>query len=194
MIGQSVRDLVEVCERFGQHNPKGKGCLRLRGAVFTRRKKPSFEGTVGVNSSRSISSFSTSISVSPCNPGGSIASVEKIYLASYLRILDFRQVWSAPRGKISDLSAWLRKFSDNSSFSSKSSLIRYYYLFYYDTFVLLFGIADLTRPQLPKCNNHLVSFIKVYGLFVPYIVDIFYTIKSRTMVYRSMDCRHFWHH
>ena len=28
-------------------------------------------------------------------------------------------------------------------------------------------------PQLPKCNNHLVSFIKVYGLFVPYIVDIF---------------------
>ena len=64
-----------------------------------------------------------------------------------------------------------------------------YYLRY-----LQYGIADLTRPQLPKCNNHLVSFIKVYGLFVPYIVDIFNTIKSRTMVYRSMDCRHFWHH
>ena len=46
----------------------------------------------------------------------------------------------------------------------------------------LFGIADLTRPQLPKCNNHLVSFIKVDGLSVPYIVDIFDTIKSRTMV------------
>ena len=48
----------------------------------------------------------------------------------------------------------------------------------------LFGIADLTRPQLQKCNNHLVSFIKVYGLSVSYIVHIFDTIKSRTMVYR----------
>ena len=57
--------------------------------------------------------------------------------------------------------------------------------------LLLFGIADLTRPQLPICNNHLVSFIKVDGLSVPYIVDIFNTIKSRTMDYRSMDCRHF---
>jgi len=44
----------------------------------------------------------------------------------------------------------------------------------------IFGIADLTRPQLPKCNNHLVSFIKVDGLSVPYIVNIFDTIKSRT--------------
>ena len=34
-------------------------------------------------------------------------------------------------------------------------------LFYYLRIILLFGIADLTRPQLPKCNNHLVSFIKV---------------------------------
>ena len=55
----------------------------------------------------------------------------------------------------------------------------------------IFGIADLTRPQLPKCNNHLVSFIKVDGLFVSYIVHIFDTIKSRTMVYRSTDCPHF---
>ena len=47
---------------------------------------------------------------------------------------------------------------------------------------MIFGIADLTRPQLPKCNNHLVSFIKVDGLSVSYIVDIFDTIKSRTMV------------
>ena len=46
----------------------------------------------------------------------------------------------------------------------------------------LFGIADLSRPKLPKCNNHLVSFIKVDGLSVPYIVNIFDTIKSRTMV------------
>ena len=52
----------------------------------------------------------------------------------------------------------------------------------------LFGIADLTRLQLPKCNNHQVSFIKVDGLSVPYIVDIFDIIKSRTLVYRSMDC------
>ena len=55
----------------------------------------------------------------------------------------------------------------------------------------LFGIADLTRLQLPKCNNHLVSFIKVDGLSVSYIVHIFDTIKSRTMVYRSMECWHF---
>ena len=40
----------------------------------------------------------------------------------------------------------------------------------------LFGIADLTRLQLPKCNNHLVSFIKVDGLSVSYIVIIFTTI------------------
>ena len=57
---------------------------------------------------------------------------------------------------------------------------------------MIFGIADRTRPQLPKCNNHLlVSFIKVDGLFVSYIVHIFDTIKSRTMVYRSTDCPHF---
>ena len=29
-----------------------------------------------------------------------------------------------------------------------------------------------------KCNNHLVSFTKVEGLFVPYIVAIFDTTKS----------------
>ena len=46
----------------------------------------------------------------------------------------------------------------------------------------IFGIVDLTRPQLPKCNNHLVSFIKVDGLSVSYPVHIFDTIKSRTMV------------
>ena len=57
----------------------------------------------------------------------------------------------------------------------------------------LFGIADLTRLQLPKCNNHLVSFIKVDGLSVSYIVDIFDTIKSRKMVYRSMECKHVCH-
>ena len=58
----------------------------------------------------------------------------------------------------------------------------------------LFGIADLTRLQLRKCNNHLVSFIKVDGLSVSYIVIIFATIKSRALVYPSMECRNFWHH
>ena len=58
----------------------------------------------------------------------------------------------------------------------------------------LFGIADLTRLQLPKCNNHLVSFIKVDGLSVSYIVIIFATIKSRTLVYPSKECRNFYHH
>ena len=57
------------------------------------------------------------------------------------------------------------------------------------TFV--FGIADLTRLQLRKCNNHLVSFIKVDGLSVSYIVIVFVIIKSRMMVYRSMECPHF---
>ena len=65
----------------------------------------------------------------------------------------------------------------------------------------LFGIADLTRLQLRKCNNHLVSFIKVDALlsshtlstFLPplnqkrwsivlWSVDIFDIIKSRTLV------------
>ena len=59
---------------------------------------------------------------------------------------------------------------------------------------LLFGIADLTRLQLRKCNNHLVPFIKVDGLSVSYIVIIFATIKSRALVYPSMECRNFYHH
>ena len=44
----------------------------------------------------------------------------------------------------------------------------------------LFGIAMpmLHDLNFQKCNNHLVSFIKVEGLFVPYIVAIFDTIKS----------------
>ena len=33
-----------------------------------------------------------------------------------------------------------------------------------------------------KCINHLESFIKVEGLFVSYIVDIFDTIKSKMTV------------
>ena len=48
----------------------------------------------------------------------------------------------------------------------------------------IFGIAIpmLHDFNFQKCNNHLVSFIKVEGLFVPYIVDIFDTIKSKMTV------------
>ena len=53
---------------------------------------------------------------------------------------------------------------------------------YLHSYLRIRHIADITPPQLPKCDNHLVSFIKVEGLFVPYIVNIFDTIKSRTMV------------
>ncbi|ACO68221.1 predicted protein [Micromonas commoda] len=43
------------------------------------------------------------------------------------------------------------------------------------------GCRSLHDPNLRKCNNHLlVSFIKVEGLFVSYIVHIFDIIKSRT--------------
>ena len=46
-------------------------------------------------------------------------------------------------------------------------------------------LGYITIYIYPKCNNYLVSFVfKVEGLFVPYIVVIFDTIKSRTMVYR----------
>ena len=47
---------------------------------------------------------------------------------------------------------------------------------------ILFGIADITPPRLVKCNTDLVSLIKDHGLFVPYIVHIFDSVKSRTMV------------
>ena len=56
------------------------------------------------------------------------------------------------------------------------------YILPHTVLLILFGIADLTRLQLPKCNNHLVSFIKVDGLSVSYIVDIFDIMKSRTML------------
>ena len=50
----------------------------------------------------------------------------------------------------------------------------------------LFGIAMPMLHDLnsQKCNNHLVSFIKVAGLFVSYIVAIFDTIKSKMTVWR----------
>ena len=50
--------------------------------------------------------------------------------------------------------------------------------------IIIFGIAMPMLHDLnsQKCNNHLVSFIKVVGLFVSYIVDIFDTIKSEMTV------------
>jgi len=44
----------------------------------------------------------------------------------------------------------------------------------------IFGRADLTRP---KCNNHLLSFIKVEGLFVSYIVTITWYRLSRSKIF-----------
>ena len=49
-------------------------------------------------------------------------------------------------------------------------------------------IRVMNNMIIINCTNHLVSFIKVDGLFVSYIVDIFDIIKSRMMVYRSMHC------
>ena len=48
-------------------------------------------------------------------------------------------------------------------------------------------IRVMNNMIIINCTNHLVSFIKVDGLFVSYIVDIFDIIKLR-MVYRSMHC------
>ena len=42
----------------------------------------------------------------------------------------------------------------------------------------LFGIADLTRIARKKCPPHLVSLIKVEGLFSPYIVTHFDIVNS----------------
>jgi len=55
---------------------------------------------------------------------------------------------------------------------------------FYFVDVGLFGIAMPMLHDLnsQKCNNHLVSFIKVEGLFFPYIVDIFDAIKSEMTV------------
>ena len=49
-------------------------------------------------------------------------------------------------------------------------------------------IRVMNNMIIINCTNPLVSFIKVDGLFVSYIVDIFDIIKSRMMVYRSMHC------
>ena len=56
----------------------------------------------------------------------------------------------------------------------------YMYLHMYSAY-----IADIT---LPKCHNHLVSFIKVEGLSVPYIVDIFGFLARESWVSVPYSC------
>ena len=48
--------------------------------------------------------------------------------------------------------------------------------------LLLFGIADLTRIARKKCPPHLVSLIKVEGLFSSYIVTHFDIVNSESLV------------
>ena len=51
-------------------------------------------------------------------------------------------------------------------------------------YYFIFGIADLTRIARKKCPPHLVSLIKVEGLFSPYIVVIFDIVNSESLVQR----------
>ena len=46
----------------------------------------------------------------------------------------------------------------------------------------LFGIADLTVISRKKSSPHLVSLIKVEGLFSPYIVTNFDIVNSESLV------------
>ena len=50
--------------------------------------------------------------------------------------------------------------------------------------IVVFGIADLiiTGSFGKKCATHLISLIKVEGLFAPYIVINFDIVNSETMV------------
>ena len=78
------------------------------------------------------------------------------------------------------------------------------FLYYFiRSFFMIFGIADLTRPQLPKCTKVTITWYRLSRLtvysshtlstfltslnqelwsIVLWIVDIFDIIKSRTMV------------
>jgi len=52
------------------------------------------------------------------------------------------------------------------------------------TWYRLSGLKVCLSHTFVHCNNHLVSFIKVEGLFVSYIVTLFDTIKSKMTDYR----------
>jgi hypothetical protein len=47
-------------------------------------------------------------------------------------------------------------------------------------YYFIFGIADLTRIARKKCPPHLVSLIKVEGLFSSYIVTHFDIVNSES--------------
>ena len=49
-------------------------------------------------------------------------------------------------------------------------------------YYFIFGIADLTRIARKKCPPHLVSLIKVEGLFSSYIVTHFDIVNSESLV------------
>ena len=51
----------------------------------------------------------------------------------------------------------------------------------------LFGIADLTGISRKKSSPHLVSLIKVEGLFSPYIVTNFDIVNSESLVQRYLQ-------
>ena len=63
---------------------------------------------------------------------------------------------------------------------------RYNFYHYYITFegILLFGISDLTGFSRKIIPPHLVSLIKVDGLFAPYIVINFDIVNSESLVQR----------
>ena len=56
----------------------------------------------------------------------------------------------------------------------------------------LFGIADLTGISRKKSSPHLVSLIKVEGLFVSYIVTHFHIVNSESLVQRYIQLFLHW--
>ena len=54
-------------------------------------------------------------------------------------------------------------------------------------YIQVFGIADLTGISRKKSPPHLVSLIKVEGLFSPYIVTHFDIVHSESLVLRYIQ-------
>ena len=104
----------------------------------------------------------------------------------------FQAAVDTPRGKFSDLSARLQKFSDNSSFLSKSSHKRYYYSAQPILHDSNFQTVTITWYRLSRSKVY--SFHTLSTFLTPlnqelwsivlWIVNIFDIIKSITMVYR----------
>ena len=93
----------------------------------------------------------------------------------------FQAAVDTPEGKIFQNDIFRTIFSER-KFSVNSSILEL--ILPYGIIIIIIRLAEGCRslhdPNLRKCNNHLVSFIKVEGLFVSYIDDIFDIIKSRT--------------